>query len=255
MISRTGWTPSPFDARDYPFNRADVVDTSVRSLILEHPFPARNQQSVPCCVSCAVVVCMEIIDTRNPPQIALSSLFHYYLTRPNPNSLVDLTLRDGLRSAVLNGICSLASHNQNFDRPGAMINPTNVAKQEAFAQRLVAINPITEQAEYYILSDYNRKESWRKALRIGMPILLGFWATSSYFSLSASNAVLRPSSNSNSNSGHAAVVIGFDDNREMFLVKDSRGTDFGTQGHWWLSYEAAESRLVVEAWAIGKISY
>jgi hypothetical protein len=256
-ITRSGWKPSPFDARDLIFSRSDntAMAEARRTLILEHPFPVQDQGNIPCCVSCAVSVGMEILDTQRPPQVPLSPLFNYYVTRPNINNLIDLTIRDGLHSAVVNGISDLAHHAPNFDRNGALQRPLPAAFDDAARRRLVGINPITNKPEYYLLPDINRVSAWRISLSRGMPIMVGFWLTTSYQKLSPNNSVLNAFSSVPPRAGHAVPVIGFDDERSMFLVKDSRGVDFGDNGHWWLPYQLAETRLVAEAWALGRINY
>ncbi len=258
--NRFGWKPSPYDGRDYIFTHSQRVLRDQRTVVLEHPFPARNQNEVPCCVSCAVTVCMEILDARNPPQTELSPLYHYFVTRPRSDQLVDLTIREGLASAAARGISATAHHNPLFSRAGALQPPGDSARSDALRHRLVAISPVptnppTFRPEYYLLPNTNRVAGWTAALTREMPIIMGFWLTAGYDALSFTNNVLNGQSLATSERGHAVVILGFDDDRERFLVKDSRGAEKGVEGHWWLPYQLADTHLVAEAWAVGKITY
>ena len=254
--NKSGWRISPYDGRDYLFTntrRAEAV--AGQRLFLDHPFAVRDQGEVPCCVSCAVVVCMEVLDAQHPPQTELSPLFHYYVTRPRPDRLVDLTIREGLGGAVTQGVCEKALHPFEFNRQDAMQPPSNAAQSDGLSRRLVARDPVTNRPAYYSLPDGNRVPAWVAALSRGMPLIVGFWLTANYWDLSPSRNVLDGSSSDTSDSGHAVAVLGVDEDREMFMVKDSRGAEFADQGHWWLPYRLVETRLVAEAWAVGRISF
>lgn len=48
--------------------------------------------------------------------------------------------------------------------------------------------------------------------------------------------------------GHATCLIGYDDNREAFLLRNSWGTDFGNKGYVWFPYKDFNS--ILEAWTI-----
>ena len=51
--------------------------------------------------------------------------------------------------------------------------------------------------------------------------------------------------------GHAVAVIGYSDRVQAFVIQDSRGTDFGQGGQWYLPYSATRSNLILEAIEIG----
>jgi hypothetical protein len=46
------------------------------------------------------------------------------------------------------------------------------------------------------------------------------------------------------NNGHAMVVVGYDDDRQAWLVVNSWGTDFGDRGFFWFDYQSFQSSVV-----------
>jgi len=51
--------------------------------------------------------------------------------------------------------------------------------------------------------------------------------------------------------GHAVCVIGYDDSRKAFLVRNSWGAGWGVGGNFWLPFSyATNSNLTLEAWVL-----
>ncbi|MFG6096983.1 C1 family peptidase [Leptothoe sp. ISB3NOV94-8A] len=50
--------------------------------------------------------------------------------------------------------------------------------------------------------------------------------------------------------GHAALAIGYDDDRRAFLIQNSWGTDWGKQGYGWLSYDYVLQGLATHWWTL-----
>lgn len=48
--------------------------------------------------------------------------------------------------------------------------------------------------------------------------------------------------------GHATCVIGYDDDKEALLIRNSWGTSFGDNGYVWMPYK--DFNKIIEAWAI-----
>ena len=54
--------------------------------------------------------------------------------------------------------------------------------------------------------------------------------------------------------GHAMLIVGYDDTRNAWLVRNSWGTSYGEQGHVWIDYEVmAHYAWPSEYWTIGEI--
>jgi hypothetical protein len=196
---------------------------------------------------------METLDHRTPPARRLSPLYHYWQTRlrlGKEKQLIDLTLRDGLQEAVDSGICADETHSPQFDRDGALTAPSSEAHESARERRLALIDPIHETPAYFRVVGASQ---WVTALRNRMPLVVGFWVTSSYHAITQDNPVHGPVPLEQSTFGHCVAVLGYHESTSRFLVKDSRGQSWGLNGTWWLPYSAVNADLVESAFALGRI--
>jgi hypothetical protein len=253
----SGWTPSPYDGRDIQYSPYDGVAAVPLRAALRHPFAVRNQADVPCCVSIVVATCMEALDAQRGRTIELSPLYHYYIARSNPNELNVLDARTALQAASTIGICRRELHHPPFTAEGAATSPSDAARADGERQRLAGYDVSSMRMQYSIVGGIagSRVEGCKAAIARGVPVMLAFWVTSAYRALSALKPVHGPPPRERSDDGHAVTLLGYDDARGSFLVKDSRGASFGKNGHWQMPYSVVESPLVHEAWVLERIQY
>jgi len=254
-MSPSGWIPSAFDGRDIPFSAPTAEAPSPEKAALQHPFRPRDQRAVPCCVSIAVVTAMEILDQRRPPASALSPLFHYHVARRDPNRIEMLDFRTALQSAVTTGVARSRLHAPAYDEAGARARPSAAAYEDAEKQKLVGWDPALRRMQYELLGEDDIVEQCRASLAAGIPLLIGFWLTSAYQSLTKRSPLHGPPPRESAQEGHAVVALGYDDSMRALRIKDSRGERFADGGSWWLPYDTLETRLVHEIWALRKINY
>lgn len=253
-FTRSGWKRSTFDARDEVAPPA-AGQAPRGSLLLPTPFAARDQgDDVPCCVAMAVVGAMEVLDALRPPAAQLSPLFLYYAARPDPRSLGELELRDGLKAAVRDGVCRLDLHDPPLSRDGALRRPSAAAWDNAREHRAVGWDATARRLRYRELRDPDRALQWRATLAAQRPVLIGIFITDAYERL-RSQPTHGPVDGLRSTFGHAALVTGYSEERDAFRVRDSRGPAFADQGSWWLPAALASTSLVAESWVLDKIAY
>lgn len=245
---RSGYTASPFDGRDLVWKPIDIVPQS--SVVLPR-LACRDQLDIPCCTSMALCTAMEILDSRSGNVAVLSPLFHYFVARRSPAYLGEVTLRDALRAAGHDGISRLDAHDPPMTREGALHRPSDEAFADAVNRRIVAYDPNRGRARYYTLDRDDRVENWRHALSAGFPVLIGFHTTTGYWN---GQGITEPPPEP-SQGAHAVIVVGFDDPSLCFLVHDSRGPGFASNGEWTLGYSAVSSPLVIESWLIEQLTY
>jgi hypothetical protein len=248
----SGWTPSPYDGRDIHYAALDAALPPRATL--RHPFTVRNQGDVPCCVSVVVATCMEILDAQRGRTIELSPLFHYWTARSNPLELRVLDPRTALQAASTTGICRRDLHDPPFDAEGAARPPSDAARADADRQRLAGYDASSMKMQYSVVAG-PKVAACKAAIARGVPVMLAFWVTSAYRVLSAMKPTHGAPPRERSDDGHAVTLIGYDDARSTFLVKDSRGASFAKNGHWQLPYSVMESPLVHEAWVLERIQY
>jgi hypothetical protein len=259
-MSPHGWIPSTFDGRDRPFRAVPGGAPAPARASLEHPFRARDQGAVPCCVSVAVVTAMEVLDQQSPPAAELSPLFHYYVSRRDPERIEVTDFRTALQAAVTTGVASASHHAPAFDEAGAREAPLREAFEDAERRRLVGWDPARRRMQYEVLEGQDVVEQCRVAIASGAPLLVGFWATSAYAALfegarGSFGHIHGPPPRETSSDGHAVVALGYDDEKRALRIKDSRGERFADAGSWWMPYDLVEAPLVHEIWALRKITY
>jgi hypothetical protein len=186
--------------------------------------------------------------------IELSPLFHYWSARGDGAELVLLDPRTALRSAASVGICRRELHDPGFDAAGAAVRPSEEAFADAERQRLAGYDAATMRMRYSVITG-EIVPACKNAIARGIPVIVAFWMTSAYRAISAALPDHGPPPPEPSDEGHAVVVLGYDDARESFQVKDSRGAAFGRRGHWQMPYSVMSSRLVHEVWALERIQY
>lgn len=247
--------PSDFDGRDVEGLSADgeVESSSSEPARVRLPETPRFDQGdeVDCCTSCAIATAMELVDRRDGASCRLSPLFHYYFARTDRRSLGALRLRTALRAAVTRGLCRLELHAPTFDIEGALSTPSRQAIADARQQRLLAFDANRGRAGYFAVHSGDRVRRFRALLKRGQPIIIGFWTQASYWR----GEGMQESEAARHEGAHAAVVVGFDDDRKVFRVRDSRGGGFAEQGEWNLSYQVANSGRIAESWTLESLTY
>ena len=242
-MARGGYKPSDFDGRD----KAWTIETS-NTAAVQLPRPALRDQGseVDCCTSAALATAIESIDLNRGQETPLADLFHYYYARQDPKYLGSVTLRQALKVAATKGFCVLSLHSYARTAEGARKIPSEEAKEDAKAHRLLAYDPITGLAGYYRLDGPGRVARWKAALAEGQPIVVGLWTQDSYWQ---GSGILETESNAH-RGAHAVAILGFDEAKQVFSARDSRGASFADEGEWPLGYAVVESAQVVESWTI-----
>lgn len=248
-----------FFSRDFP-SRTRSRGVAVR---LRHDYPPHDQNIVNCCMSCALSTCMEILDLHHPPAHRLSPLFHYYAARKiqgrSPSDLRGMSFQTGFKALLTRGICEEQLHAHPISPENARFRPNRAATTNAKQHQITRINPRTWA--YRKLSQNALGSQIVTTLNAKRAVALGFWLSEGYRSISERQPIHGPVGRV-FNTAHVATVIGYDRRKVVsprytgaFLIKDSRGTNFGKDGHWWLPFVLTTPRLVRQAWVITDITY
>ena len=90
-----------------------------------------------------------------------------------------------------------------------------------------------------------------------MPFVFGFTVFNSFESeAGAENGIMNmPSQNESLLGGHAVLAVGYDDNKEHFIVRNSWGTKWGDNGYFYMPYNyILNKKLATDFWTIQKIT-
>ena len=92
----------------------------------------------------------------------------------------------------------------------------------------------------------------RTALATGNPVVLGMPVFEGMMSeeTAQSGVVYKPTRFEQNMGGHAVLLMGYDDKKKSFLVRNSWGRDWGKNGYFELSYDYATMDMLMDAWVI-----
>ncbi len=180
-----------------------------------------------------------------------SRLFHYYVTRKIRGTIdrdSGASIRESIKAGNLFG--STAESNWIYNILNFKKSPPKKAWDNANLHKVNA---------YYSISDGDLK-TMKRALADGYLVGFGFAVFKNLMSevVSITGLLTRPKSSDTCIGGHAVVLVGYDDNKEMpdgskgaFLVRNSWGTSWGIEGYFWMSYNyVGDSRLSNDFWVI-----
>jgi C1A family cysteine protease len=98
--------------------------------------------------------------------------------------------------------------------------------------------------------------SMKEVIADGLPIVIGFVVYPSFESqaVASSGVVPMPGHHEKSIGGHCVVVVGYDDTKKMFIMRNSWGTGWGQQGYFMMPYAyLTNPRLSSDFWMASRI--
>lgn len=251
-IRRYGWRPDLPDRRDQMLRIPGVPFSALpASVDLRGPLmpPVYDQGQVGSCTgnSTAGAVQFERRRQQLNPDWVPSRLFIYYGAREIDGDLSydgGAQIRDAIKSVVTWG--APPEEVWPYDVTKVLTTPTPDAYTAG--QTDLAI-----QYQRIVASIY----SLRVALAINnLPVVFGFTVYESFESdvVAQTGVVPMPGANEGVVGGHAVLMVGYDNDKEVFLVRNSWGEGWGMQGYFTLPYEFVPSGLAADFWQISKMS-
>lgn len=232
--------PMSFAVADEQAGLPGPAATASRRLLTLSTPPA-DQGDVPCCVAIALTTAMQFV----APTPALAPLFNYFLSRTDPAVIDDVEIVQAFRSAMNQGICLETLHQFPFDSVSALAPPSPAALAEASGRRLV---PTAAGQGTFGPLEVDESQ-WKGAIDQSFPILMGFFMSPEYDFIRQGATLVHASATALGN-GHACLVVGYDDARREFTVRDARGPGVGVAGTWQLPYDRLVESLIFESWVV-----
>jgi C1A family cysteine protease len=216
-----------YDNRDLVYKSTGVPLRESMDL-LKWASPIEDQERLGSCVSNAVAGAYELLLNRDAPEkySDLSRLFIYYNARLIEGSVLEdagLYLRNGIKSVKDWGICreSLWPYNVELYK--------NKPTSECYAD-----------AHYRNIKNYHRIEGINNvldALNNNRPVVITIEVYESINYLDKDNYVMTlPRSDEISGGGHAMCAVGYNIPKQMLLVRNSFGKDWGLNGYCWIPF-------------------
>jgi C1A family cysteine protease len=200
--------------------------------------PKKDQKQLGACTAFADTGNREYLARRWEGQSpVLSPLFQYYQERlidGTVNQDAGSTGRTACKATNQFGICQ--EFEDSYDPAAFRTPPTAAQLKDALQWRAGA---------YHALSNVDDMKS---CLASYYPVLIGFAVYNSFETKIGSDGVMpMPGANEPEVGGHEVLVIGYDDARGMFKVRNSWGADWGAQGNFFMSYAIAQ-QFIWDRW-------
>jgi C1A family cysteine protease len=247
-IKRTyGWQPDVPDQRDYLFAQIAKIPKTLPQLVdlRKECSAVEDQGQLGSCTANALAGALEFLENEEKAQFAdKSRLFIYYNERAIEHHIGSdsgAMIRDGIKSLATWGCCD------------ETLWPYNIS---AFKNKPAA--KCYTQAKDHKISSYHRictLDEMKTCLASGFPFVFGFTVYESFESqtVAKTGKVNMPKSSERALGGHAVMAVGYIEKQKRFIVRNSFGADWGTNGYFTMPYEYLDTRnLSDDFWVINK---
>jgi C1A family cysteine protease len=267
-VRKLGWRPDLPDFRDHHVKWGDSF-MKVGTLPSKYDQRAQcstieNQGQISACTGNAIVGALEVLENKNGAASAsfavttatemvadkadsefidLSRLFVYWNERNlegTVNEDAGAYIRDGIKVVASLGVC--AEKLWPYDETRWSERPSHAAFVEATKHRITEYARV-EQSAYQI----------KTVLASGFPIVFGMSVYDSFLgdAVASTGVVPMPTAAESCQGGHAVLAVGYDDDKQAVLVRNSWGADWGLGGYFWLPYDyITNTGLASDLWVV-----
>jgi C1A family cysteine protease len=265
VTSRTrfglGWMPDLPDHRDLvysaPMPHLQQLPPSV-DLRPQISFAPYDQGRIGSCTGNAIAGAIQFDRAKigKTPDFTPSRLFIYYNERTMEHTVpsdAGARIRDGIKSVAKQGACNEATWTYD-DTPAdqqTQMFPSGAKPAEKPSAAAY------HEAEVYRAIAYLRVQpslaQMKGCLAEGFPFVLGFTVYDSMWDASGNPVTVlpMPSGTDGVAGGHAVLVVGYDDAKQWFVIRNSWGPNVQDHGHFYMPYAyAVGSGLASDFWTV-----
>jgi C1A family cysteine protease len=240
-----GWTPDVPDFRDHMYALEYVTAENLpTSVDLRKDCPdVYNQGALGSCTANAIGACFDFIHKKTKNNfIYPSRLFIYYNERAMEGSIKTdsgAMIRDGIKSVVNLGTCT----EKTWPYIISKFTKKPTVKSYREAKKYQAL-------EYKRLDNTNVNEL-KKCLADNLPFVFGISVYNSFYRANSNGNVPMPVQSDNLLGGHALLCVGYNDDKKVFIVRNSWGESWGDKGYCYIPYDyLTDPNLGDDFWAI-----
>jgi C1A family cysteine protease len=244
---KMGWRPQLKDLRDYKFTATpeQVAVLPAYADIRAQDTPILQQGGIGSCTAHAGVgIFMYLQQKRLGTYTMGSRLYIYYRTRHDIEGVdgdVGATLRDTAKEMAKFGVPPETDWPYNEDKYD--VEPP--AKAGVNAKKFVSTN--------YYLCDGSTPAATINNIKtavalVGLPVMFGTTVYEQIMDVGQNGMIAQPGGKVAG--GHAMDIMGYDNDRQAFLIKNSWGEGWGMNGYGWLPYSYFTKELANDSWVI-----
>jgi len=245
-VAGYGWVPQLPDLRDATLAVAPVTSlpASVDLVSQPHMPPVYDQGHLGSCTANAIAGAVDFENHRqNGAFLMPSRLWIYYQERVIEGTVSHDSggqIRDGIKAVAQLGVCP--ETDWPYDITTFSQTPPTKDYTDALGDRALTYQAVTQ-------------DLWalKSVLANGLPIVFGFPVYDAFESsaVASSGIVPMPDPTSKLISGHAVVLVGYNDAVDRFRVRNSWGNGWGQAGYFELPYlYVTSSSLASDFWVV-----
>ena len=238
------WKREPVDSRDRVYAPKAIV--LPRTVDLRANCSAVDDQGdLGSCTGNAIAGIVEYLDRKAGKNIDVSRLFIYYEERVLIGTVSydsGAYIRDGIKvlnkkGAPLETIWPY-SINKFATKPN-LLSYTDAARRKA--------------GTYEKVLNFN---GVKNALARGFPVVVGFDVYESFYNIGSNGIMPYPNVNREQLlGGHAVAIVGYNDNTQRFIVRNSWGTNWADRGYFYMPYRVIQNTsMSSDFWIITSVS-
>lgn len=240
---RYGWKADLPDQQDLHYSAPRIALPPSMDMRPNCP-PVYDQLSLGSCTSNSACGAFEFeLKKQGLTDFMPSRLFVYYEERRDQGTTAydsGASIRESVKVLHKRGVC--AESEWPYDLNAYTQEPPESCYQDA--RKHLTLSYLRVQQDL---------PQMKTCLAQGYPILIGFTVYPSFESdeVARSGMVPLPAHGERSIGGHAVLVVGFHDNEQMFICRNSWGPDWGQSGYFMMPYAYLLSRsLASDFWTL-----
>jgi len=245
-IKRYGWKRSLPDFRDFYYSAPHSLTALPPVVDLRPGCPAvYDQGDLGSCTANAIGGLGEfLMKKQGKPAFTPSRLFIYYNERVlegTVNEDAGAEIRDGFK--VIN----------QLGCPHEALWWYDISKFKTRPNKKVYADGLLHQVLRYSRVDNTNLNAMQSCLAGGFPIVGGFTVFQSFESATVARTgiVPMPKRSEQVLGGHAIMVVGYDDTKQMFITRNSWGPNWGQKGYFMMPYLYFTNAQLSDDWWTG----
>jgi len=246
LVRRFGWIPDIPDHRDflYAAPHATLQSLPLSVDLTQQCPPVYDQGQLGSCTANAIAGAIEFDQKKQGlKEFMPSRLFIYYNERAMENTIdsdAGALIRDGIKSVAKQGDCDETMW--AYDISKFRDKPPAACYKIAGTHKAVVYQRVTRDLS-----------QMKGCLASGYPFVIGFSVYESMMTpdVDKTGNISMPKPNEKLEGGHAVLVVGYDDTRQYFILRNSWSDAWGNKGYGTLPYAyLLDQNLSDDFWTI-----